>query len=318
MCKLNNAACVKRITPIPSGGLRREHPTNNGYCQLIIEEKRKKKLAIPDSVGIFMFTQHNRHGSTQSNRFQSAGPPPKPNAQSPRSPSPGPTFSGARLLRSARPGSGQIRNAAAGPEGRRPRQRGGFIFWFFPAFVLQGPGGFRSSGPGRSDSPKTRSQGAAQTPGPNHGLCRAHANAGALAQERCPGAPDPGKVCPYRAPPHSGTSVACGEKKTSLKIEPSGQSAGLGPRELVEHYEKVRQQVLGRNSGCGSYWGQAVLVNRGIVAWMEAAGQWLALLPSASPIGPVAPWIVPPLVHRDLVPLLGEVVLAVAEKTKAP
>jgi len=316
MCKLNNAQKVNGMTPICSSGLRREYPVNIGICPLFIERNREKKLATPDKVVVIIFTHYKSYGSTENNRFQSPSPPPKPNAQFPRSPSSGPTFSGARLLRPARLSSGQIRNAATGSEGRGPRQRGRLLFWFFPAFVLQGPGGFRASGLGRSDSPKTRSQGAAQTQGPNHGLCRPHANAGALAQERCPGASDSRKVRPHRSSPHAGTSFARGEKKTSLAVEPSAPR--VGPRELVEHYEKVREQALGRNSGGGSRWGQAVLVNRGVAAWMQAAGPWLAPLIGASPTGPAAPSTVPPMVHRDLVQLLSELVLAAAEKANVP
>lgn len=99
-------------------------------------------------------------------------------------------------------------------------------------------------------------------------------------------------------------------------VEPSAQR--VGPQELVAYYEKVREQALGRNSGGGLRWGQAVLVNRGIVAWMQATGPWLAPLMGVSPTEPAAPSTVPPMVHRDLVQLLSELVLAAAEIAKVP
>jgi len=85
---------------------------------------------------------------------------------------------------------------------------------------------------------------------------------------------------------------------------------------LIEHYEKIREVVLGRSLGGSSRWGQAVLVNRGVAAWMQAVGPWVAPLrppPSAASVGTAT---VPPLVRQDLVHILSEAVLTVAQSTK--
>jgi len=87
---------------------------------------------------------------------------------------------------------------------------------------------------------------------------------------------------------------------------------------LIEHYEKVRQAVLGRQS-CGSpRWGQAVLVSRGVAAWMQAAGQLLAPLSPLPAATTATGTTLPSLVRQDLVHLMGEVVLTVAEKAPVP
>ena len=87
---------------------------------------------------------------------------------------------------------------------------------------------------------------------------------------------------------------------------------------MIEHYENVREAVLGRNSGGGSPWGQALLANRGVAAWMQAAGQWLTPLLPLPPASSVAAASMPALVRQDLVQLMGEVVLTVAEKIHGP
>lgn len=83
---------------------------------------------------------------------------------------------------------------------------------------------------------------------------------------------------------------------------------------LVEHYERLRQQVLSRNLSSGSRLGQVVLVSRGIVAWMQAVSQSPgSILPAPSTV-PLEPINVPDLLHEDLVRLIGEVVLALARR----
>jgi len=87
---------------------------------------------------------------------------------------------------------------------------------------------------------------------------------------------------------------------------------------LIEHYEKVRAAVLGPNANCGSRWGQALLASRRVAAWMQAAVQWLAPR-SPLPVPPTATGAtLPLLVRQDLVQLLGEVVLTVAQKAQVP
>jgi len=87
---------------------------------------------------------------------------------------------------------------------------------------------------------------------------------------------------------------------------------------LIEHYEKVREAVLVRDCGGSSRWGQALLVNRGVVAWMQVAGQLLAPLSPlpAATTATVTGATLPSLVRQDLVQLMGEVVLTVAEKSE--
>ena len=87
----------------------------------------------------------------------------------------------------------------------------------------------------------------------------------------------------------------------------------IEPVDLTEYYERLRQEVLGRNPGGNSRLGQAVLVHRGVAAWMHALGPCLTPITAASPPKvPEASPAVPGSVHEELVRLLGEAVLTLA------
>src|SRR3990172_2208604 len=113
-CKANPAACVNGITPTNLEGRGRRNRAIIACIWDIIDINREKKLALPRNVVIFIFTHYNRYGSSSKNRFQSAGPAPKPDAQSPLQASPGSALFGGGLLRSSGPGPSQIRDAAPG------------------------------------------------------------------------------------------------------------------------------------------------------------------------------------------------------------
>jgi hypothetical protein len=86
---------------------------------------------------------------------------------------------------------------------------------------------------------------------------------------------------------------------------------------LIEYYEKIREAVFVHDCSGSSRWGQALLVNRGVVAWMQAAGQLLASLSPLLTTATVTGATLPSLVRQDLVHLMGEVVLTVAQKAEA-
>jgi hypothetical protein len=85
---------------------------------------------------------------------------------------------------------------------------------------------------------------------------------------------------------------------------------------LTEHYEQVRAAVLARNGGVGPRWGQAVLLSRGIVAWMQAMGPALGSLRPLAVAPAAAAEALPALVRQDLIGLMGEIVLNLARKNQ--
>lgn len=86
---------------------------------------------------------------------------------------------------------------------------------------------------------------------------------------------------------------------------------------MTEHYEQVRAAVLARN-GVGPRWGQAVLLSRGIVAWMQAMGPALGSLWPLAVAPAAAAEALPALVRQDLIGLMGEIVLNLAQKNQTP
>jgi hypothetical protein len=82
---------------------------------------------------------------------------------------------------------------------------------------------------------------------------------------------------------------------------------------MTEHYEKVRAAFLDRDSGGGSRWGQALLLTRGVAAWMRTVGQWLAPQLPPPPKTPVLAPTLPWKLRQPLVELMGQVILTVAK-----
>ena len=152
-------------------------------------------------------------------------------------------------------------------EGTRVSQSG-FELRLLATFLLQSPRGLYSGGSGRADWQEERPEGAAQAQCGDYGLCGAKANSRSFAQSRCFIGTDSKEVWDPRASTDFGTGFGYREKKTSLNTTESVRSCLAQATELIEQYERLRQQVLCRNLSCGSHIGRAVLVSRGVVAWM--------------------------------------------------
>ena len=314
MCKLNNAVNVKRIMPSVLAISKYQIIKERLIWLLNSVEKHKKTLAIPIYMVIINFTYHILYAPAEETELcQSSSPPPKRYIQSPGPAGSGSALFGGRLLRCARFGSGQIRNAASRSERRRSGQSSRFDFWFFPSFLLQSSRGLWPGGFGRTDWQEARTEGATQAQRENHGLCAAKPNSGSFAQGHWLIGTYSKDVRNQSASTYFGTGFGRREKKNSLTTEPV-QSRFAKVTGLVEHYEKLRQQALSRNLSSGSRLGQSVLVSRGIVAWMQAVSQSLgSILPAPSTV-PLELINVPDLLYEDLVHLMGEVVLTLARQ----
>jgi hypothetical protein len=157
---------------------------------------------------------------------------------------------GGGLFRRPRFSSGQIRNAASGPQRRHSGQPSVFELRFLATFLLQSPGGFYPGGSGRVDWQEERPKGAAQAQRGNRGFCGTEANSRPFAQNRCFTQTDPKQVRDPRASTDFGTGSGCREKKNLLATADSVKSSLAQAPELIEQYERLRQQVLGRNLSC--------------------------------------------------------------------
>ena len=276
--------------------------------------EHNKTLAMPTYRVIIIFTYNLWYAPTQTDLCQISSPPPKRHLQFQGPGGSGSLFFRGGLFRCARYSSGQIRNAASGSQGRHSGQPSGFQLRLLATFLLQGPRGLYSGGPGRADWQEERPEGAAQAQRGDYGLCRATANSRSFAQSCYFIGTDSKEVWDPRASTDFGTGFGCREKKTSLNTTESVRNCLAQATELIEQYERLRQQVLCRNLSCGSRIGQAVLVSRGVVAWMRAVSQTVgSILPACSTMSSDSTRV-PDSLHEDLVRVMGEAVLTLARQ----
>jgi hypothetical protein len=83
---------------------------------------------------------------------------------------------------------------------------------------------------------------------------------------------------------------------------------------LIARYEELRRQVLGR---CGTHGhGLALLMRRGVSAWMQAWSQCVAS-PPAPTQAPDDPEICPVQLHSEVATLLANMVLFARQEVSA-
>jgi hypothetical protein len=294
--------------------MERRCTISGAFSSLKTVHKREKTLAMPAYRVIIIFTYNLWCASTQNDICQISSPPPKWHLKFAGPGGSGSPFFGGGLFRCARFSSGQIRNAASGSQGRQSGQPSGFELRLLATFLLQSPRGLYSGGPGRADWQEERPEGSAQAQRRDYGICGAKPNSRSFAQSRRFIGTDSKEVWDPRASTDFGTGLGCREKKTSLTTTESVRSCLAETTELIEQYERLRQQVLCRNLSCGSRIGQAVLVSRGVVAWMRAVSQSVAsILPACSTMSSDSTRV-PDSLREDLVRVMGEAVLTLARQ----
>jgi hypothetical protein len=305
---------LKELCRIFSAFIERKGTIIKLIPSLEAAHEHNKTLAMPTYRVIIIFTYNLWYAPTQTDLCQISSPPPKRHLKFPGPGGSGSPFFGGGLFRCARFSSGQIRNAASGSQGRHSGQPSGFELRLLATFLLQSPRGLYSGGPGRADWQEERPEGAVQAQRGDYGLCGAKANSRSFAQSRCFIGTDSKEVRDSRTSTDFGTGFGCREKKTSLTTTESVRSCLAQATELIEQYERLRQQVLCRNLSYGSRIGQAVLVSRGVVAWMRAVSQTVAsILPACSTMSSDSNRV-PDSLHEDLVRVMGEAVLTLARQ----
>jgi hypothetical protein len=80
---------------------------------------------------------------------------------------------------------------------------------------------------------------------------------------------------------------------------------------LTDQYETLRAYVTAQIGSSGLRLGQGVIMSRGVAAWIGVAGELIPLVRSAPPIS-CGELNVPPLIHDDLIHLMGEAVMTLA------
>lgn len=93
----------------------------------------------------------------------------------------------------------------------------------------------------------------------------------------------------------------------------SGEPRQVGAQ-LTAHYEAVRAQALGSATPGTTALGLALVLRRGMVAWLAVCGEVLARQPGPSVRSRAAPQTVAPGVQGEAVRLLAGMALAVVRE----
>src|SRR5258708_12443305 len=173
---------LKELCRIFSTFIERKRHIIAAFPSLETAYEHNKTVAMPTYRVIIIFTYNLWYAPTQTDLCQISSPPPKRHLQFPGPGGSESLFFGGGLFRCARFSSGQIRNAASGSQGGHSGQPSGFELRLLATFLLQGPRGLYSGGPGRADWQEERPEGAAQAQRGDYGLCRATANSRSSAQ----------------------------------------------------------------------------------------------------------------------------------------
>src|SRR5260370_42055344 len=163
--KDNYAACVKEIMPFGSGPAGPEivHIAIwYDYCgnKPNTNERAGLTARVYSSIIIFAHTSHAQEAETRSQGSCSAatgllGPPSRTGHRR--------TVSDSRVLRSPRPGSGEVRNAAPGANRRNASQPISSRLRVLTALLLPSAGYFPTGRPAGADAPEARAQASSQT-----------------------------------------------------------------------------------------------------------------------------------------------------------
>ena len=303
-CKANPAAYVFVITPIYKAEESR-HYARITVSFLVHQDKRGIiLLACLRMIGVFIVTYED-----QNPNGQNPGSSPERDASSTTGKHTGPVVSGGKLLRSAGSDAGQVRDAAPGSERRDADQHRRRQFWSFPSGLLQGPAGFCSRGSGGPYSPTTRPETRPQVDRGGSRICEAYPCGGTGYDNAGAGAEDSEGVFLSGAPQDRRASSGEREKKTEQAIAAESECRRSHPATiLTEHYERLRSCVLARNSSSGLRLGMGALMSRGMVAWMQVAGELMASA-RPLPLRSTETASIPQLVLDEVIQLMGSAVM---------
>lgn len=225
----------------------------------------QKELDIHSNGYIIRFTCDVRSAENQT-----FVPAPAGNAESSTRSSAAREFSGQRVLRSARPGAGKVRDAPAGGSRQATGQPGRKDVWSLTAVVLSSTGRIPGNRSCRTLATQAWATFRAQADERADAVCGA--TSGGRTGNLQPSTGGTNRTA-FR---HLGSSAqhrpsAAASKKTSVSAHPTADPF-TDPR-LVAAYEELRSQAIqGRRQGPGL----ALMITRGFRCWMEVSSQFLA------------------------------------------
>src|SRR5262245_36575291 len=305
-CKANDAAYVKTMMSYPPSSAAPVRRALPWFCRINTYHYRHKTVDSATRTGVIVFTLLEPVHSTnadgrQRTRHQAEGSPTSRNAESATESGYRLAVSDLRLLRCRRYDPGQVRDVEAGS--RRPAtgnsSRKGFRL--FTPFLLSGTTRIRAERANGIGTAETWSSQRTQTHSRRDGVSPSSPRQRFDLGNRRPGADRERRIWCGGPSPQRRTSTLTA-KKTAMNSTPTAPCANDA---LVAVYEELRRHVLDGSSRSFGAAGQAVLVQRGMKAWIDVASSCLT-----SPS-----YKIPPASHHDHVMASnqrGEIVLVLA------
>src|ERR1700677_3375176 len=289
ICKLLNAAFGSDCRCLSAFNLdiTRDKPSMDWSCTLDILIK-----------AAYMCLRHNSSGCRVGQaRWQSRTSEVTGSPQPTRSASPRPLVSGRSLLRCARSGAGQVRDAAAGQHRGRKKGRCRRALWRFPSNILSSRSGVRRARTRRLATPAARPPKSSQAHTRSDGVYRYTFARRTSAQRPRAISGDSDRawsVCPS---PQYRTRLGAQKKTVDVRLPPSLPDA------MVATYEQLRSEaLLGRTrpEGIGAVIYHGLL--HGVALLCSAPDRAATRMqPGAAPRSPV--------LQSDLLRLLTNMVL---------
>jgi hypothetical protein len=283
MCKVNDAGCVKLMMSSDGRRHRRSSRLITGINQVFTYKCRHNELDNALWLGVIVFTllepfRPTYNDGRQNTRNQAESSSTSRHAQSSARSGHSPVVSDERFLRCRRYDPGQVRDAPPGAGRAAADNRVRKSIWFLTAVVLSGTTGVRAERIVGIDTAETWPSQRTQADGRGDGVSQPSSRQRLIPENRRLGANRGREVRCGGAPPQHRTSTLT-TKKTPVSLIPSAASAD----QLVSRYEELRRQVLDRYSGIYRGPGLALLLQRGMRAWMEVSSIYPTTPSSTTP-----------------------------------
>jgi hypothetical protein len=271
-CKANDASFV-RIMMSRRVMVNADRSRSEQALLLVVTYRyRHKDLdnGLPDGVILFTLLEPLRPShidGRQNTRNQAESSPTSRHAQSSARRDHSPIVPNKRFLRSRRYDPGQVRDAAPSACRAAAGHSVGKGIWFLTPLFLSGTTGIRAERSVGIDTAETWASQRTQANHRCHGVSQQSSSQRFITTDRGFGADGERRVRCGGAPPQHRTSTLTA-KKTPMSPIPS---AMCGNNELVGQYEELRRQVLDRSLGIHRGPGLALLIQRGMRAWMDVS-----------------------------------------------
>jgi hypothetical protein len=278
-CKENYALCVNNImplTPDPPIGIRGGSTPLPLYLGFSSHATAHLSLTEGSMWSIIMLTVTRSYAQETAARSQVPGPSATRLLESASPTGHRRTVSDTRVFRSSRSRSGQVRNAAPGPNRGTAGEPIGRRLRVLPAFLLPGAGEFPTARPAGIAAPEAGAQTSSQALRRGARIYPPSPSGRSLLTPGGFGFTHPGPLWHRGSSTQHRARFGAQSKKTAVNEVLPQSAAG---EDWAACYEQLRTDVLSQAAGSG--FGLIVFLRQGMTAWMRACACAVAPAPAS-------------------------------------